>query len=259
MRISDLLLPKFENGGVFSSKGDWIHSNRIIDTYVLILVTRGTVYLEEDGVRHTLRPNDYILLHPDTMHGGYRVSHEPVTYYWLHFRSEQPFPLPFNGTAPQPEIMIQNARQLLQIHHSPVYPKPTVDHMMYVLLAELMAQRQQKKPQNALALQTLEYIRAHAYQPLTAAEVARNMGYHPDYLSRVLKVYCNTTLNQEIIHQRLSRAKHYLQTTDFTAARIAAELGYEDANLFEKFFCYHMGMTPTTYRNSFSALHTNHL
>ncbi len=258
MRISDFPIPKFENGGIFSSKGGWIHSTRVIDTYELILVTRGTVYLEENGVRHTLRPNDYILLHPDTMHGGFRVSHEAVTFYWLHFHSEQSYPLAFTGTAPQPEIMIQNARQLLQIHHSPVYPKLTVDYMMYVLLAELLAQRQQRKPQNALALQTLEYIRAHAYHPLTAAEVAKNMGYHPDYLSRVLKTYCNTTLNGEIIRQRLSRAKYYLQTTDFTAARIAAELGYEDANLFEKFFSYHMGITPTVYRNSFSDLHTNH-
>lgn len=256
MRLSDFM--HFDNGGKFSSQGDWIHSARTISTYELILVTHGTVYLEENGIRHILHANDYIILHPQISHGGYRVSTGAVGFYWLHFHSEAPFSLPFTGTAPNPEILIQNARQLLQIHQSSGYPKQTADHMLYVLLSELTVQREQTKPQNALAVRTLEYIRAHAYQPLTVSQVAENMGFHPDYLSRVIKAYCGTSLNKEIIASRLQHAKWLLQTTDYTIRRIAYELGYEDANLFEKFFTYHAELTPTEYRNAFSNLHTNH-
>lgn len=258
VRISDFSLPCFDGGGKFSSKGDWIHSARIINTYELILVTRGTVYIEENGVRYSLRANDYILLHPHLPHSGWRISKEAVSFYWLHFYSDDPWELPFTGTAPSPEILIQNARQLLQIHHSPIYPPKTVDHMMQVLLSELLVQRRQERPQNALALQTLEYIRAHSYRALTASEVAEALGYHPDHLSRLLRAYCGTTLGNEITRQRLERAKWLLQTTDYTVSRIAMELGYGEANLFEKFFKYHAGLTPTAYRNSFVNLHTNH-
>ena len=257
VRNTDFSMPKFDGGGKFSSVGEWIHANRIISTYELILVTHGTIYLEEDGVRHTLHANDYILLHPGIRHGGFRTSHESVGFYWLHFYTDEAYPFPFAGTAPDPDILVQNARQLLQIHRSPAYSPQTADHMTYVLLSELMVQRQQEKPQNALALKTLEYIRAHSYQQLTAAEIADELGYHPDHLSRVLRAYCNTTLSKEITHARLRRAKWLLQTTDYTIHRIALELGYEDSNLFEKFFKYHTSVTPTEYRNSFTNLHTN--
>ncbi len=258
MRISDFSLPHFISGGKFSSTGEWIHSGRRIESYELMLVTRGNVYIEENGLRHTLHAGDYILLHPDLPHGGFRVSNEQVEFYWLHFLSADTFPLPYTGKAASPEILIQNARQLLQMHASLAHPSQAADHMMYVLLSELAVQRQQEKPQNALALKTLEYIRAHSYRELSTADVAEALGYHPDHLSRVLKAYCGTTLGREITAHRLSRAKRLLQTTEYTVSRIALELGYADANLFEKFFTYHMGLTPTAYRNSFSNLHTNH-
>ncbi|MBQ6947624.1 MAG: AraC family transcriptional regulator [Clostridia bacterium] len=258
MRISDISPPNFENGGRFTSQGDWCHGKRIIESYELILVTRGTVYLEEDGIRHTLEAGDYIILHPRRPHGGWRVSKEEIQFYWLHFQSEEDFPLPFVGTAGSSEILVQNARQLLQMQQSPVHPPAAADHMMYVLLSELLVQRQQKKPQNALAIQTLEYIRAHSDELLTPTGVAEALGYHPDHLSRVLKAYSGATLSAQIIQHRLSRACWLLQTTEYTVARIAMELGYADPNLFDKFFTYHMDMPPKAYRNSFTKTHTNH-
>lgn len=259
MRNSDILNIKFDGGGKFSSSLDWVHRERVIASYELILVTRGTVYLEENGLRHALHANDYILLHPHLPHGGYRETKGGVEFYWLHFFSDENYPLPFTGRALNPEILIQNARQLLQIHRGDDYPAHTTEHMLSVLLAELSVQRARQRPQNALAEKTLEYIRSHTDRPLTAADVADAMGYHPDHLRRVLKAYSGTTVNKEIARGRLRRAKWLLQTTDYTVKRIAVELGYEDANLFEKFFIYHLGVTPTAYRNSFTNLHTNHV
>lgn len=260
MRISDFSFSQFDGGGKFSSAGPWIHGQRVIESYELIVVTRGTVYLREGEQHFTLRPNDYILLHPGIPHGGDRPTEEPVEFYWLHFfpEAERQYPRPCTGTLPSPSALIQTARQLLQVQQSPAYPPDTVHHLLYVLLAELTVQREQQEPQNALAARVHEYIRSHADRPLSAAQVAEAIGYHPDHLSRVLKSCYGVTLSQEIARQRLSRAQLLLQTTDYTVNRIALELGYEDSNLFEKFFRYHQGTTPTAYRNSFSKIHTNH-
>ena len=130
--------------------------------------------------------------------------------------------------------------------------------MLAVLLAELEVQRKQAVPSNALAARTHEYIRAHSKEPLTATEVAEALGFHPDHLSRVLKGYYGLTLIQDITAQRLERAKRLLQSTDWTVARIALELGWQDGNLFEKFFRYHTKTTPTAYRDSFNNVHTNY-
>ena len=47
MRISDLKDPVFTGGGVFSSEGSWIHGKRVLDSFELMLVTRGEVYIRE--------------------------------------------------------------------------------------------------------------------------------------------------------------------------------------------------------------------
>jgi len=261
VRKSDVL--RFDGGGLFSSDGPWIHSQRVIESYELILVTRGTVHLQEGGREHTLTPNDYILLHPHIPHGGTKISTEAVEFYWLHFYAPPAEWLPrlrtpCTGMMTAPGALIQTTRQLLQIWDSPAYPTDTADHLLYVLLAEFLVQREQQAPQNALAARIHEYVRSHADRPLTAVQVAEKLGYHPDHLSRVLKSCYGLTLQQEIVRQRLERAKVLLQSTDCTVAEVAAKLGYDDPNLFEKFFRYHAKTAPTAYRNSFSRMHTNH-
>lgn len=259
MRKSDIL--KFDGGGRFSSDGPWIHGQRVIQSYELILVTRGTVYLREGEREYALSPNDYLLLHPDIPHGGTKPSEESVEFYWLHFIG---LPEEFRADAPcfgrmaAPEILIQTARQLLQIHQTPGYPPETIHHLLYVLLAELFLQREQQSPQNALAARIYEFIRSHSDRPLTAIQAAEQLGYHPDHLSRILKKCYGRTLQQEIVRQRMEKAKLLLQTTELTVSQISADLGYADPNLFEKFFRYHAQVTPTAYRNSFSRFHTNH-
>lgn len=261
MRKSDIL--KFDGGGRFSTSEPWIHSRRIIPSHELILVTKGTVFLFEGEQQYTLKPNDYIVLHPGTPHGGVTPSSGAVEFYWLHFFNPPAafsyLDRPCCGHLRESSSLMQIIRQILHINHSPSYPAETADHLLYVLLAELTVLRDQEEPQNALAARVHEYIRSHAYLPLTATQVAEELQYHPDHLSRILKNCYGFTLQQDITNERLNRAKYLLQTTNLTISQIAMELGYADANLFEKFFRYHTDTTPTAYRNGFSELHTNHI
>lgn len=260
MRNSDLL--KFESGGRFSTAQPWIHSERTIDTYELIFATKGTIHLFEEGTNNVLNPDDYLLLSPNKRHGGSRHSQGDVEFFWLHFNrlpeefqflAEHPF-----GSLAETARITQIIRLLLHCSNAPAYPTATADHLIYVLLAELAVLQQQSEPQNALAARTHEFIRSYSYRPLTAAQVASELQYHPDHLSRVLKKCYGFTLQQDINNERINRAKQLLLTTDRTVSQIALELGYEDPNLFEKFFRYHAKIPPLAFRNSFSGMHTNH-
>lgn len=261
MRKSDISGLRYTGGGAFSTGGPWRHGTRIIDSFELILVTRGTVAIREGQTRHTLQPEDYLLLHPGIEHAGWRTSEEPVSFYWIHFTlaaAPAMFSTPCAGRAPEPGAMILLARQLLQIGASPAYPAGTAEHMLAVLLAELQVQREMRGPQNAFAARVHEYIRSHSYEPLNVQAVAAAFGYHPDHLTRILKRCYGRTLREDIIHTRLERAKALLQDPEKTISQIALELGFEELNLFEKFFRYHQHCSPTQYRSSFSRLHTNH-
>ncbi|WP_053666431.1 GlxA family transcriptional regulator [Streptomyces sp. MMG1121] len=50
---------------------------------------------------------------------------------------------------------------------------------------------------------------------------------------------------------RVRRARHLLETTDRTVARIAADLGYADASTFSAVFARHAGRRPRDYRAMF--------
>jgi len=247
----------FLNGGEFSSPGPWIHGRRVIDNTELIIVTRGEVCLYEGEERFSLCCGDFAVLHPGIEHGGWKQSRGAVEFFWLHFTGWEA-PVPCSGSLSNPGILVQSARQLLQISACPAYPAGTENHMLAVILAELDVQRDVMAPKNALAVRLHEHIRSHSDAPLTAQQVADSFGYHPDYLSRVLKQCYGRSLQQDIAAERMNRARFLLQTTRQTVAAIAMELGYEEPNLFEKFFRYHQKCNPTAYRNSFADNHTNH-
>ena len=71
--------------GEFRSSEEWIHPTRTIDTYELILVREGTVYIKEGITEYTLNVGDMLLLEPNTVHGGFRKSEGKTSFYWFHF------------------------------------------------------------------------------------------------------------------------------------------------------------------------------
>ena len=108
---------------------------------------------------------------------------------------------------------------------------------------------------NALPARMVEaldsYIRENAGDEISNTEIGAIFGYHPFYVSKVLKDKKGITLRQYIIAYRLKAAKRMLELTDKSAAEIASECGFTDASYFAKTFKNAFGMTPKEYRNGF--------
>ncbi len=262
MRKSDFFNVSYQHGGLFTSEASWIHSTRSIQTYEIVLVTKGTVYIREEETQYELKTGDYLILHPERVHGGTRVSESPVEFYWLHFTDPVGVwqeALPQCGTLRNMSAIMQSAQQILHYQEMPTYPAACCDFALCVLLCEMVAQSAATTSQNVLAERVHEYIRSHTETVLQAKEVAEHFGYNADYVSRVMKTHYGKTLQQQIVDVRLQQAKYLLQTSEYTVDRIARELGYEDANLFVKFFRYHTRIAPTAYRNRYHKRFTNHL
>ena len=96
-----------------------------------------------------------------------------------------------------------------------------------------------------------EYIRENIGEEISNTEVAATFGYHPFYISNVLKSAKGQTLRQYIISYRLKLAKAMLIATSKSAAEIAEECGFTDASYFTKIFRQNFGRTPKDFRNEF--------
>ena len=109
--------------------------------------------------------------------------------------------------------------------------------------------------ENALPAQMVEaldsYIRENASDEISNTEIGAIFGYHPFYVSRLIKEKKGLTLRQYIIAYRLKAAKRLLEVTARPIADIAEETGFTDASYFTKTFRSAFGVTPKEWRNKF--------
>lgn len=250
-------------GGRFASRAQWIHPERCIDTYELIVVTEGCVCMEEEESDYVLTPDTALLLEPGKRHRGFQASQERVAFYWIHFND---FCLSEHTKLAKclhlynPYAVTLLCRQLLDYadEKNTEAGASVPDALLHVLLKELEKQsREAKDSADLLTFQIREWIRINSDQNLTVSAVSQHFGYNEDYLSRLFRKQCGHGLKFEIDSMKLREIKKLLLNTDFTLYEVAKRAGMEDYKLFLKFFKYHEGVTPSEFRSIYYMMHTN--
>jgi len=64
----------------------WIHFKRTIDEYIIYIIKRGTLYIQENEKKYVLKTNDFFIFEPNTTHFGYKSS--TCDYFYIHFTHE---------------------------------------------------------------------------------------------------------------------------------------------------------------------------
>ena len=95
-----------------------------------------------------------------------------------------------------------------------------------------------------------DYIRENAGEDLSNTEIGAVFGYHPFYVSQMLKKKRGITLKQYIIAFRLRMARDMLLHTDKTIIEIAELCAFTDSSYFTKAFKAQYGTTPKAFRTS---------
>ncbi len=61
-----------------------VHRKRIPHEWIIYVIKKGEMYLEEDGIRYHLVPGDFLLLEPEKCHEGKRAAY--CEYFYIHFQ-----------------------------------------------------------------------------------------------------------------------------------------------------------------------------
>ena len=93
------------------------------------------------------------------------------------------------------------------------------------------------------------YIRENVSDEISNTEIGAIFGYHPFYVSTVIKEKRGVTLHQYVVAYRMRLAKNMLECTDKTIAEIAEETGFTDASYFTKSFKAAFGKAPKEWRS----------
>ena len=248
---------QYEIIGEFHSDGEWIHPARTIDSYELIFVLSGTVFLEEDGVCYELSPNSIFLLEPGKFHKGFQKNTSDVSFYWLHFYTDIDIPHKLYCKKDYHDIKFL-MKKLLHISNSDSCQKQEADSLALVILQEfLRICNPQPAENNALLSKICEYIRINLKNGVTVSQIADHFGYNPDYIGKLFKKKLCVGLKEYIATEKVNCAKDLLLTTSMSVKEISYELGFSSENLFIKFFVYHENLSPAKFRNQYCNTHMN--
>lgn len=94
----------------------------------------------------------------------------------------------------------------------------------------------------------LRFIAEHALENISAEDVGRDAGIHPNYAMSVFKRAVGHTINQAIVRHRLDTAQSLLISTDLPITDVAFESGFGSVSRFYEAFADRFVEKPTAFR-----------
>lgn len=156
-------------------------------------------------------------------------------------------------TAENPYVRGIVERILCEYYGDDVGRREIIDSCMVILFTELLrcfksaSQNEEEGEQAGILMAVLEYIEKNS-RTCTLPQTAERFGFHPVYLTTLLKEKTGKSFLAHVQQQRLLKAKLLLINTDLPVSGIVAETGYSNVNFFYRKFKQAEGCTPMEYR-----------
>ncbi len=124
--------------------------------------------------------------------------------------------------------------------------------LFHALLEKMDESRRAVRPEPAvrLAERTEAYIRRHYREPLTNGKLAEALHFHPNYITRCMKVVHGCTPLEYLMRYRLDQARLLLLNTNWPAERIAELVGFVSPAHFSRRFRRQYGVSPQQFRRN---------
>jgi YesN/AraC family two-component response regulator len=238
--------------GMIHAPNNWKHKRRFLEKYELIFVSEGILFLQVDGSPITLNVNDLIIIPPYKTISGTQESKMHTSFYWVDFLTDdsEHFGIVTNQIRiNHPDRLTSLLDKLAALTKQKNSDNDfTKDSLLLLILHLINENTSQNSPQHMIINKISSYIETNISKPLTVEMVADALKYNKDYISRLIKSHYGISLKDYISKQKLNLAKKLLTTSNYSIRDISDLLGYDDSNLFTKFFKYHENMSPNHYR-----------
>lgn len=235
---------------VYISEGSGIHiiDNKKYETKA------GDILVFNCNVLHDERPN------PDGFMRTYCIGMSG-----LHLKGLPPNCVSADNAVPviHSNASRKSVESLYELLYNEVFstignPSETCCHLMVSLLllvGRLAAQEanDQDDSTNIIVEQIRTYLDQHYLSEFTLEQIARSLNISPYYLVHVFKEQTGSSPMQYVINRRIGEAQSLLISSDLPVTRIAAIVGYDNANYFNMLFRKKVGVTPGSYRNQYTA------
>ena len=255
------------NAGLFVSRGQGIHPDRVIQTFELIFVKEGALSMEEEEQPFDVREGETLLLWPGRRHRGLQPYAPGLSFYWVHFGlrehpdGEMALTVPQHATVGRPDHLTLLFRRLIDDQETlgirPFSASLTVLLMLQEVTGSGHARTNSSSSATLLASRADSIIRSRFHETLTASSLADELNCHPDYLGRAFRQTYNLTMTEAIHRRRLRQARSLLLESADAVDVVAHRCGFEEVGYFRRLFKRQEGLSPRAFRRIYSRLHVN--
>ena len=122
---------------------------------------------------------------------------------------------------------------------------------IYLILSDFLDEVElcESSAKNEMATAIVSYVREHLVEEITLPEIAKSLGYSPNYLSKCISDIFETNLCTLIANIRVDKARYLLYETDKTGLEICYDCGFGSERSFHRQFKSITGRTPKEYRS----------
>ncbi|TBL81502.1 helix-turn-helix transcriptional regulator [Paenibacillus thalictri] len=248
-----------------------------IGVFDLLVVTRGCLHLEENGMPLPVPAGHYAVIRPDLSHKTEKGCEEETHFYWLHFQtlgtwSAEPDLLPFvaaglespyaqietfafelnrTGHLQHKEIVYEAFTEMIRLQADGGTPtKWECQQLFLTLLRKIQEESSaaQSSPQLVLANRVIAFLRSHYAEPLSYTRLAEQLHFHENYISLCMKNIYGCTPLEYLTRHRIEQAKHLLIHTNEPVSLIAESTGFGSFPYFIRCFTRHTDCTPKQFR-----------
>ncbi|MBO7217422.1 MAG: helix-turn-helix domain-containing protein [Clostridia bacterium] len=219
------------------------------NTIVYLPPATGYRFVFEEGDPHTVLVFDFDLVNiyaniKESLGTANCKNYKPERV--LKYQLPEEFSKPLAVCAPRlGEILRRCTDEFL---YKDNFYRETTSALIKLCLTELLRESGTAAEFKAIP-SVVDYIHRHYHETeLTNDTIAENFGYHPYYLSQLMKKATGETLHSYLVHYRIRMAKNFLITTDWDIGTLSWKCGFNSVAYFIKQFKIRTGLTPKQYR-----------
>ncbi len=232
------------------------------DDYQLIYVAKGKLHLCMDGKEHTIQKGNMILFRPGEPQIYTLYAKDKPETYWVHFTGNNvdrileyytitpSIHVIFTGLSRNYKWLFRQMIEELQLKRTSFAEMNTLQ--LRQLLLYVSRNINEEMPVSAELLdeieQAMHYFNKNFYRQIVIEDYAKEHHMTPWWFIQNFKKIAQVTPTQYIVSLRIHNAMNLLDSTNYSIAKIANSVGYDNALYFSRLFSKHVGCSPREYR-----------
>lgn len=240
-----------------------LHSHQNFCELIYIVSGEGTYIV--DTCQYFVKEGDLVLINKDVSHVQISNPENPLTLWNLSIHLSASDELGENMILPddwEPVLPCKDIKAAVEECCQEIFREMTnrsdnYEAMCiwwaerYLLLVKRLLNAEGKrilKRKNSLVEEIKQYIDKHYMEDITLNCLAVEFHASKYYIAHQMKNEYGTSPINYLIDKRLGEAQNLLNTTSKSITEVAALVGYENSNYFNKIFNKKVGMNPSEFR-----------